>query len=115
MYPSTNAGDTAYILADSQCRIVFAEDTGQLAKLTERRAEPPNLTKVVLFDALATGDWVITLADLAEWARSITQACLGCADTNRCDHPGAVGDVDLHLGNHRTAQRSAVAAFGLGV
>jgi long-chain acyl-CoA synthetase len=66
VYPSTNAGDTAYILADSQCRIVFAEDTGQLAKLTERRAELPNLTKVVLFDGTGDSDWVITLADLAE-------------------------------------------------
>jgi long-chain acyl-CoA synthetase len=65
VYPSTNAGDTAYILADSQCRIVFAEDTGQLAKLTERRAELPNLTKVVLFDGTGDSDWVITLADLA--------------------------------------------------
>jgi long-chain acyl-CoA synthetase len=66
VYPSTNANDTAYILADSQCRIVFAEDTGQLAKLTERRAELPNLTKVVLFNGTGDGDWVITLADLAE-------------------------------------------------
>jgi len=66
VYSSTNAGDTAYILADSQCRIVFAEDTGQLAKLTERRAELPNLTKVVLFDGTGDSDWVITLADLAE-------------------------------------------------
>ena len=66
VYPSTNAGDTAYILADSQCRIVFAEDTGQLAKLTERRAELPNLTKVVLFNGTGDGDWVTTLADLAE-------------------------------------------------
>src|SRR6188472_3286793 len=30
VYPSTHAGDTAYILADSQCSIVFAEDTEQL-------------------------------------------------------------------------------------
>ena len=66
VYSSTNAGDTAYILADSQCRIVFAEDTGQLAKLTERRAELPNLTKVVLFNGTGDSDWVITLADLAE-------------------------------------------------
>ena len=66
VYPTTNAGGTAYILADSECRVVFAEDTGQLAKLTERRAELPNLTKVVLFDGPGDGDWVITLADLAE-------------------------------------------------
>jgi long-chain acyl-CoA synthetase len=66
VYPSTNGADTAYILADSQCRIVFAEDTVQLAKLTERRAELPDLTKVVLLDGTGDGDWVITLADLAE-------------------------------------------------
>ena len=66
VYPNTNAGGTAYILADSECRVVFAEDTGQLAKLTERRAELPSLTKVVLFDGPGDGDWVITLAGLAE-------------------------------------------------
>lgn len=69
VYSNTNAGDTAYILADAQCRIVFAEDTTQLAKLTERRAELPNLTKVVLFDGTGDTDWVITLADLAESGR----------------------------------------------
>jgi long-chain acyl-CoA synthetase len=66
VYPNTNVGGTAYILADSECRVVFAEDTGQLAKLTERRAELPGLTKVVLFDGPGDGDWVITLAGLAE-------------------------------------------------
>src|SRR6476469_9878404 len=56
VYPSTNGADTAYILADSQCWIVFAEDTVQLAKLTERRAELPDLTKVVLLDGTGDGD-----------------------------------------------------------
>jgi long-chain acyl-CoA synthetase len=66
VYPSTNAEDTAYILADSESRIVFAEDDKQLGKLTERRADLPNLAKVVLFDGTGDGDWVITLDDLAE-------------------------------------------------
>ncbi|TPG28139.1 AMP-dependent synthetase/ligase [Mycolicibacterium hodleri] len=66
VYPSTNADGIAYILADSQSRVVFAEDAGQLAKLTERRTELPNLTKVVLFDGPGDGEWVITLAELAE-------------------------------------------------
>jgi long-chain acyl-CoA synthetase len=69
VYSSTNASDTAYILADSECRIVFAEDAGQLAKLTDHRPELPNLTKVVLFDGPGDGDWVITMADLAELGR----------------------------------------------
>jgi long-chain acyl-CoA synthetase len=65
VYPSTNAEDSAYILADSESRIVFAEDDKQLAKLTERRNELPNLAKVVVFDGAGDGDWVITLDDLA--------------------------------------------------
>jgi long-chain acyl-CoA synthetase len=65
VYPSTNAEDTAYILADSESRIVFAEDDKQLAKLTERRNDLPNLAKVVLFDGAGDGDWVINLDDLA--------------------------------------------------
>jgi long-chain acyl-CoA synthetase len=65
VYPSTNAEDTAYILADSDSRIVFAEDDKQLAKLAERRSDLPNLAKVVVFDGAGDGDWVITLDDLA--------------------------------------------------
>ena len=30
VYPSTNSGDVAYILADSDCRVVFAEDDEQV-------------------------------------------------------------------------------------
>ena len=41
VYPSTNAEDTAYILSDSECQVVFVEDDEQLAKLTERRSEIP--------------------------------------------------------------------------
>jgi long-chain acyl-CoA synthetase len=66
VYPSTNAEDTAYILADSESRIVFAEDDTQLGKLTERRGDLPNLAKVVVFDGAGDGDWVITLDDLTE-------------------------------------------------
>jgi long-chain acyl-CoA synthetase len=66
VYPSTNAEDTAYILADSESKIVFAEDDAQLKKLTERRGDLPNLAKVVVFDGAADDDWVITLDDLAD-------------------------------------------------
>ncbi|MGZ4490993.1 MAG: AMP-dependent synthetase/ligase [Nocardioidaceae bacterium] len=64
VYPSTMADDVAYILADSECRVVFAEDDGQIAKLTERKAELPHLQKVVTFDGATDGDWVIGMADL---------------------------------------------------
>src|SRR6478752_9899346 len=69
VYPSTNAEDTAYILSDSECRVVFAEDDEQLAKLLDHRAELPHLAKVVTFEPSASGragtdDWVIGLDEL---------------------------------------------------
>src|SRR6478672_10409996 len=64
VYPSTNAEDTAYILSDSECRVVFAEDDEQIAKLKDNKSELPHLTKVVTFDGTTDGDWVIGLDDL---------------------------------------------------
>jgi long-chain acyl-CoA synthetase len=73
VYPSTMAADVAYILSDSDCRLLFVEDDAQLAKVEEHRAELPHLGKVVSFDpstssgqAAAHEDWVISLADLEE-------------------------------------------------
>ncbi|WP_036224903.1 long-chain fatty acid--CoA ligase [Marmoricola sp. URHB0036] len=82
VYPSTMSEDVAYIVADSECRVVFAEDESQVTKLREHRSELPHLDKVVLFDGAADGDWVITLEDLstlgekhlAEKADAVTQA-----------------------------------------
>jgi long-chain acyl-CoA synthetase len=66
VYANTNETDTGYILADSESRVVFAEDVEQLAKLVAHRADLPALTKVVTFDGSADGDWIITLDELAE-------------------------------------------------
>jgi len=64
VYPSTNSDDVAYILADSECRVVFAEDDNQIAKLKEKKSELPVLEKVVTFDGTPDGDWIISLTDL---------------------------------------------------
>ncbi len=64
VYPTTISDDVAYILADSECRVVFAEDDEQVGKLKEHKSELPHLTKVVVFDGAADGDWVITLDEL---------------------------------------------------
>src|SRR5271170_5198741 len=66
VYPSTNGDDTAYILADSASRVVFAEDDTQLEKITEQRGDLPDLAKVVVFEGSGDGDSVITLDELAE-------------------------------------------------
>jgi long-chain acyl-CoA synthetase len=81
VYPSTNAEDTAYILGDSDCRFVFAEDDSQIAKLVANRNELPHLDKIITFDGAADGDWVISFDDLA---------ALGA--TYLAEHPGVIAE-----------------------
>ncbi|MFE5815481.1 AMP-dependent synthetase/ligase [Streptomyces sp. NPDC056479] len=66
IYPQTNAEESAFILSDSESRVLIAEDAAQLAKAVEKRGELPNLTHVVVIDGagVETGDWVLTLAEL---------------------------------------------------
>ncbi|MGA5507000.1 AMP-dependent synthetase/ligase [Streptomyces umbrinus] len=67
VYPSTNADESAYILSDSGSRVLIAEDAKQLAKITERRAELPELTHVIVIDPQGvnlTEDWVLSLTEL---------------------------------------------------
>jgi len=71
VYPSSMASDVAFILADSESRVVFAEDDSQIAKLMEVRSEIPLVTAVVTFDGKADGDWVLTLDDVAQRGRDV--------------------------------------------
>ncbi|GGV12963.1 AMP-dependent synthetase/ligase [Streptomyces griseoflavus] len=66
IYPQTNADESAYILSDSQSRVLIAENAEQAAKAVAKRAELPELTRVVVIDPAGadTDDFVITLADL---------------------------------------------------
>ncbi len=66
VYQSSISEDVAYIVGDSDSRVVFAEDDVQIGKLRERRADLPALTKVVTFEGSADDDWVITLATLEQ-------------------------------------------------
>ncbi|MGW1838716.1 AMP-dependent synthetase/ligase [Streptomyces sp. BBFR2] len=85
VYPSTNAEETAYILADSGSRVLIAEDAAQLAKVRERRAELPELTHVVVIeeaDARPDEDdpegWVLSLADLEKRGAAYLEAHPEC-------------------------------------
>ncbi|MEU0403535.1 long-chain fatty acid--CoA ligase [Streptomyces sp. NPDC006197] len=67
VYPQTNAEESAFILSDSESRVLIAEDAAQLAKAVERRAELPNLHHVVVIDATGVesdGEFVLSLAEL---------------------------------------------------
>src|SRR3954452_15979007 len=92
VYPSTNAEDTAYILGDSECRVVFAEDDEQIAKLKDNKAELPHLAKVVTFEGATDGDWVIGLEDLGT---------LG--DTYLAEHEGVIRKTAEQIGPDQLA------------
>jgi long-chain acyl-CoA synthetase len=82
VYPSTEAEDVAFIVADSGSRFVVAEDADQLAKLTAQRDQLPDVEKVIVIDGEGDGDWVMSWRDLARAG----------ADYLR-EHPGAVDAV----------------------
>jgi len=69
VYPTSIGSDVAFILADSDSQVVFAEDDTQVAKLREQRSEMPGVGAVVVFDGTADeGDdaWVVSLDALEE-------------------------------------------------
>jgi long-chain acyl-CoA synthetase len=66
LYPTTNARDVAFIVANSGSRIVIAEDQAQVDKLLEHRSELPDLEKIVIIDGDGDGEFVITLDQLEE-------------------------------------------------
>jgi long-chain acyl-CoA synthetase len=92
VYPSTNAEDTSYILSDSECRVVFAEDDEQIAKLKDHKAELPHLAKVVTFSGTTDGDWVIGLDSLGT---------LG--DTYLAENPGIIAKTAQAIGADQLA------------
>ncbi len=70
VYPTTMADDVAYILADSDSRIVFAEDDDQVAKLREKHAELPSVMKVIVIDGTTDGDWVMSFDEVEELGKA---------------------------------------------
>ncbi|MEU9410543.1 AMP-dependent synthetase/ligase [Streptomyces sp. NPDC048281] len=68
VYPQTNAEESAFILSDSESRVLIAEDAAQVAKAVEKRAELPELVQVVVIDpaGVESDDFVITLAELEQ-------------------------------------------------
>jgi long-chain acyl-CoA synthetase len=74
VYPSTNAEEVAYILADSGSSIAIAENDTQVGKLREVRGQLPQLRSVVTIDGEPDGDWVIGLAELERRGRERLEA-----------------------------------------
>src|SRR3954469_24866626 len=67
VYPSSTAEECAFILADSDTKIVFVEDLKQLAKLAAHRAEMPKLQRAILIEGTPEPrdrTWAMTIAEL---------------------------------------------------
>ena len=74
VYPTTNAEDVAFIVANSGSRIVIAEDQKQVDKLVANRSKIPAVEKVVIIDGVGDGDdgdWVISFDDLEQLGKQL--------------------------------------------
>ena len=66
VYPSTGAEDSSYIVGDSECRFVFAEDASQLEKLQAHRADLPGVEEKDLDVAVHNGVLTVSGSRQAE-------------------------------------------------
>ncbi|HEV8304250.1 MAG TPA: long-chain fatty acid--CoA ligase [Gemmatimonadales bacterium] len=70
IYPTLTPKQTEYILRDSEAVAVLCSTANQLAKVLEVRAALPALRHVIVFDAAAKRDAVLTLAEVEAKGRA---------------------------------------------
>jgi len=87
IYPSTQHDDVGYVLADSQSKVVIAEDDLQVEKVVDHLDELPELLQIVQVDGKVDHPKVIGWADLEKLGREHLDA-----------HPTAVDDVIEAIG-----------------
>ena len=87
IYPSTQHEDVRYILADSQSKMVVAEDDVQVGKILDHLDELPELINIVQLDGKVDHPKVIGWGDLERLGREYLDA-----------HPTAVDDVIAAIG-----------------
>jgi long-chain acyl-CoA synthetase len=87
VYPSTQHEDVGYILADSQSKVIFAEDDLQVSKVLDHLDELPQLITIVQLDGKVDHDKVMRWADLEKLGSEYLQA-----------NPRAVDDVIAAIG-----------------
>jgi long-chain acyl-CoA synthetase len=87
IYPSTQHEDVRYILADSQSKMVVAEDDVQVGKILDHLDELPELINIVQLDGKVDHPKVIGWGDLERLGREYLDA-----------YPTAVDDVIAAIG-----------------
>src|SRR5512133_3673308 len=91
IYPSTQHEDVSFILADSQSKIVFAEDDLQVRKVLDHLDELPQLATIVQLDGKVDHAKVIGWADLEKLGREHLDSNPTAVD----DVVAAIGPEDL--------------------
>jgi long-chain acyl-CoA synthetase len=87
IYPSTQHEDVCFVLADSESKMIFAEDDLQVGKVLDHLDELPALITIVQLDGRVDHPKVISWADLEKKGREYLDA-----------HPTAVDDVIAAIG-----------------
>jgi long-chain acyl-CoA synthetase len=91
IYPSTQHEDVCYVLADSQSKVVIAEDDLQVEKVVDHLNELPELLQIVQLDGKVDHPKVIGWADLEKLGRDHLDAQPTAVD----DVIAAIGPEDL--------------------
>ena len=80
VYPTTQHEDVAFILGDSDSRVVVAEDGEQVAKVLDHLADLPRLVKIVQMSGRADHPAVIGWTDLMTLGSTHLEADPDCLD-----------------------------------
>ena len=64
IYPSNTPDECAFVISDSDTRVVIAENDAQVQKLRQVRDQIPSVQTVVVIEGSGDGDWVRTFADV---------------------------------------------------
>ncbi len=74
VYPTTQHADVAYILSDSESKVIIAENTEQAQKVIDHLEELPHVTAIVLIDGSLDHEKVITWSELERRGREYLAA-----------------------------------------
>jgi long-chain acyl-CoA synthetase len=69
VYPTTQHEDVAFILGDSESKVVFAEDEEQVAKVIDHLPALPHLVKIIQIEGRVDSPAVITWSEFEELGR----------------------------------------------
>ncbi len=78
IYPNTTHEDVAFILSDSQAKVVFAENADQVAKVTAHTELDQQVATIVVFDGEGDGERVLTWDDFLQRGRQHLQQHPDC-------------------------------------